>query len=165
MLRDRVLHMLARGPMDEAKIVDEISSPHGVVLEVLGALASKSGAAWSLLPGRFRFVQIESWPKYDLQTRLRVADNALQAFDTLGLPADHSDRARVRLIQQRLAQGESALSPSGEPTSASPSAPSRDPPRDPLRDPLRDPQTPKKKPVRSVIAPTLPKKPRVPGPG
>ncbi|KAJ2772497.1 hypothetical protein IWQ57_001739, partial [Coemansia nantahalensis] len=93
-LRDRILHMLACGPMDEAKIIDEIGSPQGVVLEVLGALATKSGAMWSLLPGRFRLVQIESWPRYDLQTRVRVSDNALRAFDTLGLPADDPDRGR-----------------------------------------------------------------------
>ncbi|KAJ1731670.1 hypothetical protein LPJ61_002419 [Coemansia biformis] len=139
MLRDRVLHMLARGPMEEERILDEISSPQGVVLEVLGSLAAKAGAEWSLLPDRFRLVQVESWPKYDAQTRARVANSALDAFNALGLPADDPDRLRMQLVQQRLARGESATA-----------AP-----------PLLPPPPPRKKPVRSVIAPTLPKKVRV----
>ncbi|KAJ2159712.1 hypothetical protein GGF46_002837 [Coemansia sp. RSA 552] len=105
MLRDRVLHMLARGPMDETELLDQIKSPQNVVLDVLGTLARKSQKAeWSLLPDKFRLVQVETWPGFTASTRGRVARNALDAFDALEVAEDDPDRVRIKQVLQRGSQ-------------------------------------------------------------
>ncbi|KAJ2486886.1 hypothetical protein IWW37_005456 [Coemansia sp. RSA 2050] len=155
LLRDRVLHMLALAPMDELDLVERLKSSSSTVLDVLAMLAKKIDTIWTLLPEQYKHVQIESWMQYNDQARERVVANALAAFDMLGLAADNPERQRVLQIQKRLtntsapAQSTSAGVNSAAPLKG-PTVPSISLPK--------DVPTPKKKPVRSVIAPTLPKK-------
>ncbi|KAJ1900460.1 hypothetical protein LPJ66_001447 [Kickxella alabastrina] len=110
MVREQVLHMLAREPMDELAILDRIKSPAALVLDTLGALCKKTGVRWALLPESYRMVRIDSgWPRLSAQEQELVAANAIQAFDALGLPADDPERVRVRLIRQGLAAAEQGL--------------------------------------------------------
>ncbi|KAJ1933737.1 hypothetical protein GGF37_006622, partial [Kickxella alabastrina] len=68
MVREQVLHMLAREPMDELAILDRIKSPAALVLDTLGALCKKTGVRWALLPESYRMVQIDSgWPRLSAQ--------------------------------------------------------------------------------------------------
>ncbi|KAJ1828188.1 hypothetical protein LPJ70_007300, partial [Coemansia sp. RSA 2708] len=83
-------------------ILDQVKSPQNVVLEALSVLGQKTDGSWSLKPEKFKLVQIDSWQKYCVQDRLRVAANALKAFDVLGLPANDRDRVRVERLQQQL---------------------------------------------------------------
>ncbi|KAJ2739474.1 hypothetical protein H4R23_000434 [Coemansia sp. Cherry 401B] len=102
LLRDKILHILAQGPAEETQILDQVKSPQNVVLEALSVLGQKTDGSWSLKPEKFKLVQIDSWQKYCVQDRLRVAANALKAFDVLGLPANDRDRVRVERLQQQL---------------------------------------------------------------
>ncbi|KAJ2726768.1 hypothetical protein GGI07_000279 [Coemansia sp. Benny D115] len=206
MVRDHILHMLACGPEEELQILEKTKFPASVVLDTLGLLAQKNGSRWSLAPESFRRVQIDSWPKYDKQTREKVAENMKKAFDSLDLKADDPDRLRVEFVLNRLANGLPLVDPEAAesagsaqtaklkspavqtapaapaPTLASTPAVSKElantsqatiaPPLPPSSSaaaasvPAASTPTapPKKKPVRSVIAPTLSKKPRTGGP-
>ncbi|KAJ2744613.1 hypothetical protein GGI20_002828 [Coemansia sp. BCRC 34301] len=158
LLRDRAMHILAEAPTDELELIERLKSTNNVVLDVLAAIGKKTGTAWSLYPEQYKHVQIETWPHYSAQARQKVLSNALSAFDVLGLATDSPERRRALDLQSRLSNfAGSACSVSVSASSAallkSPSVPSISLPKD----------TPpsKKKPVRSVIAPTLAKKPKV----
>ncbi|KAJ2388703.1 hypothetical protein H4S02_002738 [Coemansia sp. RSA 2611] len=154
LLRDKILHILAQGPAEETQILDQVKSPQNVVLEALSVLGQKTDGSWSLKPEKFKLVQIDSWQKYCVQDRLRVAANALKAFDVLGLPANDRDRVRVERLQQQLTRGPAQKQqPKSEPATAV----SANAPGAPLANQAKESPAPKKKPVRSVIAPTLSK--------
>ncbi|KAJ2229319.1 hypothetical protein IWW45_006247 [Coemansia sp. RSA 485] len=162
MLKDQVLHILACGPEEETQILDRIKGPPNAVLDALGSLAQKTGSRWALQPESYKQVNIENWPKYDSQTKEKVAKNALAAFDTLGLPAEDPDRRRIAQVLQRINGG--TRSSSGPPaadtvTSLSASVKLKSPTVPSISLP-KDSPAPKKKPVRSIIAPTSVKKPR-----
>ncbi|KAJ2370010.1 hypothetical protein H4S01_000643 [Coemansia sp. RSA 2610] len=141
-------------PAEETQILDQVKSPQNVVLEALSVLGQKTDGSWSLKPEKFKLVQIDSWQKYCVQDRLRVAANALKAFDVLGLPANDRDRVRVERLQQQLTRGPAQKQqPKSEPATAV----SANAPGAPLANQAKESPAPKKKPVRSVIAPTLSK--------
>ncbi|KAJ2854647.1 hypothetical protein J3B02_002571 [Coemansia erecta] len=173
MLRDQIVHTLACGSEEEPFILERIKGPPNAVLDALASVAQKNGTRWTLLPESFKMVNVESWPKYDAKAKEKVARNALAAFDTLGLNADDPDRRRIALVLQRL-NGETLPSASsvadtpllpGLPSSVklkSPTVPSIGLPKDtssPAPAPAPTP-TPKKKPSRSIIAPTSVRKSR-----
>ncbi|KAJ2273289.1 hypothetical protein EV176_003368, partial [Coemansia sp. RSA 451] len=141
LLRDTLLHILATGPVDESQLLDRIKSPSNVVIEALSMIGQKSNSMWSLRPEKFKLVQIDSWHKYDTPERLRVAVSALKAFDELGLSADDSDRVRVEQLQQRLMRGPGSAQKPKPATALTASA--------------KESPAPKKKTMRTVIAPTL----------
>ncbi|KAJ2416208.1 hypothetical protein GGI10_001134 [Coemansia sp. RSA 2530] len=155
LLRDRVLHLLALAPADESDLVERLKSPSSTVLDVLTGLAKKTDTMWTLLPEQYKHVQIESWLQYNDRAKEKVISNALAAFDALGLSADNSDRQRILQIQKRLANASAPVLSSS--VGASSAAPLKGPSVPSISLP-KDVPTPKKKPVRSVIAPTLPKK-------
>ncbi|KAJ2351417.1 hypothetical protein GGH92_001841 [Coemansia sp. RSA 2673] len=158
LLRDKILHMLALAPADELELVDRLKSPSSAVLDVLGVLAKKTDTTWTLLPEQYKHVQIESWSQYSAREREKVTDNALAAFDVLGLALDNSERRRVLQIQGRLANGPAPVQSTNVATNSAASLKSSSVPSISLP---KDGPTPKKKPVRSVIAPTLAKKLKV----
>ncbi|KAJ2166932.1 hypothetical protein IW143_001554 [Coemansia sp. RSA 520] len=141
LLRDTLLHILATGPVDESQLLDRIKSPSNVVIEALSMIGQKSNSMWSLRPEKFKLVQIDSWHKYDTPERLCVAASALKAFDELGLSADDSDRVRVEQLQQRLMRGPGSAQKPKPATALTASA--------------KESPAPKKKTMRTVIAPTL----------
>ncbi|KAJ2058140.1 hypothetical protein GGI17_005220 [Coemansia sp. S146] len=155
LLRDKVLHLLALAPADELELVERLKSPGSAVLDVLGVLAKKTDTMWALLPEQYKHVQIESWSQYNAREREKVIDNALAAFDVLGLALDNPERRRVLQIQRRLENGSAPAQPTSVVTSSAASLKSSSVPSISLP---KDVPTPKKKPVRSVIAPTLAKK-------
>ncbi|KAJ2861691.1 hypothetical protein GGH94_004744 [Coemansia aciculifera] len=155
LLRDKVLHLLALAPADELELVERLKSPSSAVLDVLGVLAKKTDTMWTLLPEQYKHVQIESWSQYNAREREKVIDNALAAFDVLGLALDNPERRRVLQIQRRLENGSPPAQPTSVVTSSAASLKSSSVPSISLP---KDVPTPKKKPVRSVIAPTLAKK-------
>ncbi|KAJ1819141.1 hypothetical protein LPJ75_001258 [Coemansia sp. RSA 2598] len=161
MLRDQILHTLACGPEEEFQILEKIKGPPNAVLDTLGSLAQKTGSRWTLQPESYKQVNVEGWPKYDVATREQVAKNALAAFDALGLSAEDPDRWRIAQSLQRLNGGpthsgpSAADAPSGLLASAKPKGPTV-----PSISLPKETPTPKKKPSRSIIAPTLAKKQR-----
>ncbi|KAJ2000300.1 hypothetical protein H4R26_004678 [Coemansia thaxteri] len=152
-LRDRVLHILAHGPVDELELVERLKSPSSALQETLSTLARKIDGSWSLLPEQFKYVQIESWPQYDARSRETVVENALAAFDLLGLPADSSERLQVLQIQKRMANVAATPAPSSN-ASASLTPMKSQSNATSTNLPTSTP-IPKKKHVRAVIAPTL----------
>ncbi|KAJ2784693.1 hypothetical protein H4R18_000984 [Coemansia javaensis] len=132
MLRERIVHMLALGPMDEDQVLGDVDSAPAAALEVLDAVATRKGTMWALQPASFRLVNIEAWPRYDAPARAHAAEGALRALDALGVAGDDPERLRLRRIQQRLAG-----------------------------DPPEEPPTPKKKPARASGPQSLAKKLRL----
>ncbi|KAJ2848418.1 hypothetical protein IWW36_003310 [Coemansia brasiliensis] len=157
MLREKILHMLALAPIDEAQILESVKAPQNVAMDILASVGQKSNSIWSLKPENFRLVQIDSWQAYSKQDKLQVADNALRAFDELNLSAGDADRMRVEKLQRRLELG---LDYSPD-TKQEPNPAAEMPVKGASHLPTSSMKTtpPKKKPMRSVIAPTL-NKPR-----
>ncbi|KAJ2556608.1 hypothetical protein EV175_001893 [Coemansia sp. RSA 1933] len=162
-LHDRLLHLLALGPVDEAGVLEKFNGPKSAVLEMLETMGKRLGdGKWALQDKWFKDIEIETWPKYSAADRERVIANALHAFDALGLPTDDPSRTIVLRIRKRLRDGgDSGTRSVG---SMEVSAPAADGPRVPkgptvpsLSLPKEKP-TPKKKPGRSMIAPTLVRK-------
>ncbi|KAJ2455832.1 hypothetical protein EV183_000447 [Coemansia sp. RSA 2336] len=137
-LRDRILHTLALAPTEEAQILERVKPPQNAAVDILNSVGQQSGSVWSLRPEKFRLVQIDSWQGYSKQDMLQVAGNALRAFDELNLPADDADRVRVEKLRRRLEHGLNDDSAAETPAKGAT-------------------KTTKKKPMRSVIAPTLSK--------
>ncbi|KAJ2821334.1 hypothetical protein IWW50_004680 [Coemansia erecta] len=150
-LRDNILHILASGPAEESQILERIKSPPNLVMDALGAIGRKTNSLWALKPEQFKHVQFESWQKYDTPERLRVAASALKAFDELGLRADDPDRVRVAQLQQRLTRGPG---PAKNTKPAAPVAPAKAIGASSAAATKESP-APKKKTMRTVIAPTL----------
>ncbi|KAI9474709.1 hypothetical protein BX667DRAFT_499125 [Coemansia mojavensis] len=137
-LREKILHTLALAPAEEAQVLESAKPPQNAAVDILNSVGRKSGSVWSLRPEKFRLVQIDSWQTYSKQDRLQVADNALRAFDELNLAADDADRVHVEKLRRRL-----ELGLSDDPAAETPAKGLT--------------KTTKKKPMRSVIAPTLSK--------
>ncbi|KAI8322184.1 hypothetical protein GQ54DRAFT_288402 [Martensiomyces pterosporus] len=121
MLRERLLHYLAYSPLEESQVFEKIKAPSALALDTLASIGKKSGTLWTLLPEKYKDVQIEAWPRYNDRVRAQVISNALDAFDSLGLPDDDPDRVRMKQIQRRLVEGP-------EPSSSSLPAASNPPP-------------------------------------
>ncbi|KAJ1799470.1 hypothetical protein LPJ59_001803 [Coemansia sp. RSA 2399] len=167
MLRERLLHMLALAPVDESTVLERFNGPKNVVLDMLETLGKRADdGKWALQSERFKDVEVDAWPSYNAADRERAINNAIHAFDSLGLPAD--DPSRVSVLQQRKRLRDGADSGASANTSTDASAESFVPaanvprvPKDPTVPSIslpRETPTPKKKPVRSVIAPTLVRK-------
>ncbi|KAJ2394819.1 hypothetical protein GGI23_004545, partial [Coemansia sp. RSA 2559] len=167
MLRERLLHMLALAAVDELTVLDKFNSPKNVVLDMLETLGKRTDdGKWTLQSKRFKDVEVDTWPSYSATDREQVIDNAIHAFDSLGLPADDPSRVGVLQQRKRLRDGADLGTSANATTTASAEsfAPAANVPRVP-KDPTvpsislpRETPTPKKKPVRSVIAPTLVRK-------
>ncbi|KAJ1948833.1 hypothetical protein FBU59_001412, partial [Linderina macrospora] len=180
--RDRLLHYLAFQPCEEEKAIGKLKGSRQEVLDILKSIATADGTLWTLRPERFCEVRIMEWDKYKDGLRLQVAANCLAAFDKLGLPADDPDRLRVIDVQKKLKaiianqRAQQGAEKSG--VSAAPAAAITGPPVTvavasatsalPNTSVIRSPTVPsislpkeasaaKKKPTRSVIAPTLAK--------
>ncbi|KAJ1988837.1 hypothetical protein GGI25_005343 [Coemansia spiralis] len=171
MLHDRLLHLLALAPIKEAHILERFNGPENVIVDTLGALGQKAGEeSWVLQPEKYKNVDIESWPKYSPSEREKVIENALNAFDFLGLPADDPIRMSVLQTRRRLKDGigsgneNSAEVPSvikpatGHETPVAASKAVTKGPTVPSISLPKETPTLKRKAVRSVIAPTLVRK-------
>ncbi|KAJ2660095.1 hypothetical protein IWW48_003147 [Coemansia sp. RSA 1200] len=69
-------------------------------LEMVGKKVD--GDRWALQNERFRDIKIETWPRYSASDRERVISNAINAFKSLGLSEDDPLRVSVLRIRRRL---------------------------------------------------------------
>ncbi|KAJ1664624.1 hypothetical protein IW140_004017 [Coemansia sp. RSA 1813] len=168
MLRERLLHMLALAPVDESAVLERFNGPKNVVLDMLETLGERTDEdKWTLQRERFRDVEVDTWPRYNVADRERVIGNAIRAFDALGLSADDPSRVNVLRLRKRLrneTESGSAVAPAESSVPAAAAAAAADTPKVPKGPTVpsislpRDKPAPKKKPARSVIAPTLVRK-------
>ncbi|KAK3826723.1 MAG: hypothetical protein J3R72DRAFT_457612 [Linnemannia gamsii] len=97
-LRTRIVQLIAQHPRgaEEKELMKMLKVSLEDLQSILSSIANYSGGRYVLRPETYKDVKIHDWKNYSAKQRDIVINNAIAAFDTLGLPADAPERDILR---------------------------------------------------------------------
>ncbi|KAG9069050.1 hypothetical protein KI688_009940 [Linnemannia hyalina] len=97
-LRTRIIQLIAQHPRgaEERELMRMLKVGLEDLQSILSSVANYSGGRYVLRPETYKEVKIHDWKNYSAKQRDIVINNAIAAFDMLGLPADAPERDILR---------------------------------------------------------------------
>ncbi|KAG0065342.1 hypothetical protein BGZ89_008407 [Linnemannia elongata] len=97
-LRTRIIQLIAQHPRgaEEKELMKMLKVSLEDLQSILSSIANYSGGRYVLRPETYKEVKIHDWKNYSAKQRDIVINNAIAAFDMLGLPADAPERDILR---------------------------------------------------------------------